>query len=113
MRKLWFAHLAKAMVVFPGGFGTLDELMEILTLAQTGKIARTIPIVLYGPEYWNEILNFEALIKHGVIDREDLGLFHFADDPESALAYLRSRLGPEHGEPTPQFAHSNLPPDAR
>jgi hypothetical protein len=111
MRKLWFAHLAKALVVFPGGFGTLDELMEILTLAQTGKIARTIPIVLYGPDYWKEIVNFEALIKHGVIDRADLDLFHFADDPQAALAYLQSRLRAEPAQSTPHFAHSQPPPE--
>jgi uncharacterized protein (TIGR00730 family) len=111
MRKLWFAHLAKALIVFPGGFGTLDELLEILTLAQTGKLARSIPIVLYGPEYWNEVLNFDALVKHGVVSREDLDLFHFADDPESALAYLKERLSAETGASVPQFAHSRAPPE--
>jgi uncharacterized protein (TIGR00730 family) len=106
MRKLWFAHLARAVVVFPGGFGTLDELLEILTLAQTEKLARSIPIVLYGPGYWNEILSFDALVRHGVISPEDLELFHFADDPASALAYLQSRLAPEAGAPAPCFARS-------
>ena len=81
MRKLWFAHLARALVVFPGGFGTLDELIEILTLMQTEKIERRIPVVLYGSSYWNEIINFDALVRHGMIDREDLALFQFADDP--------------------------------
>ena len=69
MRKLWFAHLARALVVFPGGFGTLDELMEILTLMQTEKIDRRIPVVLYGSAYWNEVIDFEALVRHGMIDR--------------------------------------------
>jgi uncharacterized protein (TIGR00730 family) len=72
MRKLWFAHLAAALVAFPGGFGTLDEIMEILTLAQTRKLARRVPVLLYGSAYWNEIVNFEALVRHGVIAREDL-----------------------------------------
>src|SRR5207253_10470740 len=77
MRKLWFAHMARALVVFPGGFGTLDELCEILTLTQTGKIERHIPTVLYGSAYWREILNFEALARYGVIDRADLDLFGY------------------------------------
>src|SRR6202008_3172129 len=81
MRKFWFAYLAKALVVFPGGFGTMDELMEILTLAQTQKLAKKILIVLYGSQYWKEIFNFEALLKHGTIDKEDLKLFQYADDP--------------------------------
>src|SRR5690349_2642522 len=81
MRKLWFAHLARALVVFPGGFGTLDELSEILTLMQTEKIERRIPVLLYGSDYWNEIIDFEALVRHGMIDRADLALFRFADDP--------------------------------
>src|ERR1700681_3680307 len=92
MRKLWFAHLARALVVFPGGFGTLDELTEILTLTQTAKLARPIPIVLYGPDYWNEVLDFDALLRHGMIDREDLRLFQFADDPLSALSLLQAGL---------------------
>src|SRR5664279_5695440 len=72
MRKLWFAHLARALVVFPGGFGTLDEMTELLTLAQTRKLDRPIKIVLYGSSYWNEIINFEALVRHGMISPEDL-----------------------------------------
>ncbi len=101
MRKLWFAYLARALVVFPGGFGTLDELTEILTLQQTGKLERRIPIVLYGSAYWNEILNFDALVRHGVIAREDLDLFAFADDPDAALRLVQSRLRPEPEEPVP------------
>ena len=72
MRKFWFAYLAKALVIFPGGFGTLDELFEILTLAQTRKLESKIVIVLYGTKFWKEVLNFEALVEHGTIDREDL-----------------------------------------
>jgi uncharacterized protein (TIGR00730 family) len=85
MRKFWFAYLAKALVVFPGGYGTLDELFELLTLAQTEKLAKKIVIVLYGSKFWNEILDFDALVRHGMISPEDLQLFQFADDPESAL----------------------------
>src|SRR5580658_6613733 len=104
MRKLWFAHLARAMIAFPGGFGTLDELTEILTLAQTRKLDRPIPVILYGRSYWQEILNFEALVRHGMIAREDLSLFEFADDPATALQILKSRLEPEPA--VPGFAHS-------
>src|SRR5437660_1032260 len=80
MRKFWFAYLAKALVVFPGGFGTLDEMMEILTLSQTQKLAKKITILLYGSAYWKEIINFEALVRYGMIGPEDLNLFEFADD---------------------------------
>jgi uncharacterized protein (TIGR00730 family) len=92
MRKFWFAYLAKALVVFPGGFGTLDELMEILTLSQTQKLAKKITILLYGSEFWKEIINFDALVKYGMIAPEDLGLFQFADDPETALEILKINL---------------------
>jgi len=106
MRKLWFAYLARALVVFPGGFGTLDELTEILTLMQTRKISRHIPVVLYGSSYWNEIINFDALVRHGMIDREDLALFQFADDPASALGILQAGIATELEEVTPAIAHS-------
>jgi hypothetical protein len=106
MRKLWFAHLARGLVAFPGGFGTLDELMEILTLAQTHKLERRIPVILYGSQYWNEIINFKALVHHGVISAEDLQLFEFADTPEAALLALRTKLEPEPSGKTPSFAHS-------
>ena len=108
MRKLWFAHLARALVVFPGGYGTLDETFEILTLTQTHKLARAIPIVLYGSSYWREIVNFDALVRHGMIDEADLGLFCFADDPAAALALLQAKL-PVHVEAkTPDFAKSRV-----
>ncbi len=109
MRKLWFAHLARALVVFPGGFGTLDELTEILTLMQTRKIDRPIPIVLYGSSYWNEIINFDALVRHGMIDAEDLKLFQFADDPATALALLQAGIAAELEETTPAIARSRRP----
>lgn len=99
MRKFWFAYLAKALVVFPGGFGTLDELMEILTLAQTQKLESRILIVLYGSEFWNEVVNFDALVKHGMISREDLNLFRFADTPQAALAILKEDLTRYYLEP--------------
>jgi len=110
MRKLWFAHLARAMIVFPGGFGTLDELFEILTLAQTRKLDRQIKVILYGSAYWKEVINFEALTRYGVIEREDLGLFAFADDPEAALQLLKSGipLAETRGE-LPDFANSRGP----
>jgi hypothetical protein len=106
MRKLWFAHLARALVVFPGGFGTLDELTEILTLMQTSKIERRIPVVLYGSSYWNELINFEALVRHGMIDRDDLALFKFADDPATALGLLQAGIAAELEEAMPAIAHS-------
>jgi len=92
MRKFWFAYLAKALVVFPGGFGTMDELMEILTLSQTQKLAKKINILLYGSQYWKEIINFEALVKHGMISPEDLTLFQYADDPQTAFELLKASL---------------------
>src|SRR5438128_7619498 len=100
MRKLWFAHLARALVAFPGGFGTLDELTELLTLTQTRKLDRRIPILLYGSRYWNEIINFAALVRHGMISGEDLGLFQFADDPASALDLLQAGIAAEPEEAT-------------
>jgi uncharacterized protein (TIGR00730 family) len=106
MRKLWFAHLARALVVFPGGFGTLDELCELLTLAQTRKLDRPIKIVLYGSSYWNEIINFEALVRHGMISSEDLGLFEYADEPAAALGILQSSLSAEFETAAPDFAGS-------
>jgi uncharacterized protein (TIGR00730 family) len=113
MRKLWFAHLARALVVFPGGFGTLDEMMELLTLKQTGKLDRPIIILLYGSQYWKEIINFDALVRHGTISPEDLKLFTFADDPATALALLKKGLSTQPEEKLPAFAHSCTPPPER
>ncbi len=106
MRKLWFAHLARALIVFPGGFGTLDELMEMLTLAQTRKLDRALPVILFGSDYWREIVNFDALVKHGMIDRADLELFQFADEPEAVLRSLQAVLMPAPAAATPAFASS-------
>jgi len=99
MRKFWFAYLAKALVVFPGGFGTLDELTEILTLAQTKKLENKILILLYGSQYWHDILNFDALLKYGMIAPEDLNLFRFADTPADALSLLKEGLTKYYLEP--------------
>jgi uncharacterized protein (TIGR00730 family) len=92
MRKFWFAYLAKALIVFPGGFGTLDELGELLTLMQTRKLEKRMVIIIYGTPFWNEVLNFDALVKYGMISPEDMNLFQFADDPQTALDLLRDGL---------------------
>jgi uncharacterized protein (TIGR00730 family) len=113
MRKLWFAHLARALVVFPGGFGTLDELTEILTLQQTRKLDRRIVVLLYGSSYWKEILNFDGLVRHGMISRDDLQLFHYADDPATALSLLQAALPVEPEERIPAFASSRTSRDHR
>src|ERR1700757_1896299 len=89
MRKLWFAYLAKALVIFPGGFGTFDELFELLTLAQTEKLAKKISVVIYGKAYWDRVINFEALVDSGTISPNDLDLFHWANTPEEAFAILK------------------------
>jgi hypothetical protein len=91
MRKFWFMNLARALVVFPGGFGTLDELFELLTLTQTGK-SSPMPIVLYGGEFWRQLINFDLLVRRGLISREDLDLFVLADDVEGAFRHLTGTL---------------------
>lgn len=92
MRKFWFAYPAKALVAFPGGFGTLDELMEMLTLVQTQKLAKKILVVLYGSHYWKQIINFDALVDWGAISPADLDLFRFCDTPQEAYDYLTNEL---------------------
>lgn len=92
MRKFWFAYLAKALLVFPGGFGTLDELFEILTLRQTQKMKKHLTIILFGTEYWNEVINFDALVRHGTINREDLRLFHRTDSVDEAYEIVTREL---------------------
>jgi len=91
-RKFWFAYLAKAMVVFPGGFGTLDELFELLTLIQTGKLGKPMPIILYGKEFWDDLLNLDAMVRWGTISESDLELFHTVSTPEEAFEFLKSEL---------------------
>jgi len=116
MRKFWFAYLAKALVIFPGGFGTLDELFEILTLAQTQKLAKKILVVIYGREYWDKLVNFQTMIDAGAISPRDLELFKVVDTPEEGFEYLREgltqyHLGPERpkrvGEVVPEIAKTN------
>ncbi len=107
MRKYWFAYLAKALVVFPGGFGTLDELFEILTLAQTHKLAKRIIVVIYGKEYWSRVLNLDALLDAGTISIEDKEGFHMVDTPEEAFEALqegltRYHLQPQAAKPVPE-----------
>jgi uncharacterized protein (TIGR00730 family) len=96
MRKFWFAYLAKALVIFPGGFGTLDELFEILTLAQTQKLAKKILVVIYGSEYWSKVLNLEVMADAGAISPDDLDLFKFVDTPEDAFRVLCDGLTKYH-----------------
>jgi uncharacterized protein (TIGR00730 family) len=112
MRKFWFAYLSKALVVFPGGFGTMDELFEILTLAQTKKLSKKMTIILYGSSFWKEIINFDALVKYGTIAADDMKLFHFADTPDAAMEILRSTLIAQEtiSEPeVPAISHSAKP----
>ncbi|HVB38629.1 MAG TPA: LOG family protein [Vicinamibacterales bacterium] len=99
MRKFWFAYLAKALVVFPGGFGTMDELFEILTLAQTQKLSKKLDVLLYGREYWNQVLHLQAMVDWGAIDEADLGLMHYADSPDEAFNVLRTQLMERHFKP--------------
>jgi uncharacterized protein (TIGR00730 family) len=98
MRKYWFAYLAKALVVFPGGFGTLDEAFEILTLMQTEKLAKKITVVLYGSSYWNSVINLDVLVDKGAISPKDRHLFEFADTPDHALEILKAGLTANHLE---------------
>ena len=95
MRKFWFAYLAKAVLVFPGGFGTLDELFELLTLVQTRKMTKPMPIVLFGIEYWKDVVNFDALVRHGTIDARDLDLVHRTDSVDDAYHWVVQQLA-EH-----------------
>src|SRR2546428_14008226 len=116
MRKFWFAYLAKALVIFPGGFGTLDEMFEILTLMQTEKLSKKIQVVIYGSEYWNRVINFQALADSGTISPQDMALFKMVDSPEEGFEYLRDGLTKYHlgplqpkrvGEAVPEIAKTN------
>lgn len=107
-RKFWFASLAKALVIFPGGFGTLDEAFELLTLAQTGKLQKKLCVVLYGREYWRSILNLEVMADRGAIAHRDLDLFQYADTPQEAFALLQTRLLPA-ADQTSASAHPTPP----
>ncbi len=116
MRKFWFAYLAKALVIFPGGFGTLDELFEILTLAQTQKLAKKITVVIYGREYWDRVLNLKTMADAGAISPTDLDLFKVVDTPEEGFEFLKDNLtkyhlGPDRpkrvGEVVPEITKTN------
>lgn len=92
MRKFWFVYLAKAFVMFPGGFGTFDELMEVLTLLQTSKVKKPVVVLLYGREYWDSVIRFDELVRRRLISKEDMKLFHLVDSPEEAFKYLTKNL---------------------
>jgi uncharacterized protein (TIGR00730 family) len=113
MRKFWFAYLAKGLVIFPGGFGTMDELFEILTLAQTEKLAKKILVIIYGSEYWNKIINFQAFVDAGTVAPQDLELFKIVDNPEEAFEFLRDGLTKYHLGGTPKKQGEVLPEIAR
>jgi uncharacterized protein (TIGR00730 family) len=113
MRKFWFAYLAKGLVIFPGGFGTMDELFEILTLAQTEKLAKKILVIIYGSEYWNKIINFQAFVDAGTVSPQDLDLFKIVDNPEEAFEFLRGGLTSYHLGDTPKKKGEVLPEIAK
>jgi hypothetical protein len=111
MRKFWFAYLAKALVVFPGGFGTMDEFFELLTLMQTQKIKKKLLLVVYDKKYWTGVINFEGLVEHGVINKTDLNLISLCSSVDEAFLLIKSHfekhyLGgkeKENGEPKIQL----------
>jgi uncharacterized protein (TIGR00730 family) len=115
MRKFWFAYLAKGLVIFPGGFGTMDELFEILTLAQTDKLAKKILVIIYGSEYWNKIINFQAFVDAGAVSPEDMNLFKVVDSPDEAFEFLRDGLTKYHlgGPPKKEKEREVLPEIAK
>ncbi len=108
MRKFWFIYLAKAMVTFPGGFGTMDELFETLTLIQTGKVSKKLPIVLFGKKFWDEVMNLEAMVKYGTISAQDLDLFYYTDSVDDAFDYITSQLE-AHAMKEMARSHSKAP----
>ena len=114
MRKFWFAYMAKALVIFPGGFGTIDEMFEILTLAQTHKLVHPLTVIVYGSSYWKSVFNFDLLAAKGAIAQKDLSLIQFADTPEQAFELLQAGLHchlaqPAHGE---HEVHPGVVPEA-
>jgi uncharacterized protein (TIGR00730 family) len=92
MRKFWFVYLAKALVIFPGGYGTMDEFFEVVTLIQTAKPRKVMPVVLFGTEYWDDVLNFDALVRWGTISAKDIEIFHKTDSVDEAFKYLTGKL---------------------
>src|SRR5947209_7549955 len=113
MRKFWFAYLAKGLVIFPGGFGTMDELFEILTLAQTDKLAKKILVIIYGSEYWKRVINFQAFVDAGTVSPQDLDLIKVVDNPEEAFESLRDGLTKFHLGPPPKKQGEVLPEIAK
>jgi hypothetical protein len=113
MRKFWFAYLAKGLVIFPGGFGTMDELFEILTLAQTDKLAKKILVIIYGSEYWKKVINFQAFVDAGSVSPQDLDLLKMADTPQDAFEFLRDGLTKYHlgGGPTKKKEDHEVTPE--
>jgi uncharacterized protein (TIGR00730 family) len=104
MRKFWFVYLAKAVIVFPGGFGTLDELFELLTLVQTRKMRKPMPIVVFGTEYWKQVVNFDALVRYGTISAQDLQLMHHTDSVDDAYRWIVQQLATYAlGQPGPML----------
>ena len=101
MRKLWFAQIAKALIVFPGGFGTMDELWEMMTLSQTGKMAKNTLILIYGRKYWSEVLNLKAMVRWGMINQNEYKLLKFADTPDEAFDVIRTGLEKYHMQVDP------------
>jgi len=113
MRKFCFAYLAKGLVIFPGGFGTMDELFEILTLAQTDKLAKKILVIIYGSEYWNRIINFQAFVDAGAVSPQDLELFKIVDNPQEAFEFLRAGLTKHHLGEAPKKKGDVMPEIAK
>src|SRR3954447_9140127 len=113
MRKFWFAYLAKGLVIFPGGFGTMDELFEILTLAQTDKLAKKILVIIYGSEYWKRVINFQAFVDAGTVSPQDSELFKIVDSPDEAFEFLRDGLTKYHLGGTPKRQGEVLPEIAK
>lgn len=103
MRKLWFAQAAKALIVFPGGFGTMDELWEMLTLLQTGKLAHRNLILIYGRRFWDDVLDWRALVRWGVIDKDEYGLLQFADNVDDAFDQIKAGLEKHHLQLAPDW----------
>ena len=110
LRKYWFVHSAHAIVVFPGGFGTLDEMFEVLTLTQTQKLNKPRPIIVFGREYWEKVLNLQAFVEYGMIDEDDLKLWHWSDTVDDAFEYLTGSLSATHlGQPNVGYDDTNGP----